>query len=61
MYDKAASRYEDGLKAILKSISTKGGTKNRDKVNERLGRLRSATLLSRTIMRSHSPTMKRML
>ena len=40
MYDKAASRYEDGLKAILKGISTKGRTKKRDRVNERLGRLK---------------------
>ena len=40
MYDKAASCYEDGLKAILKGISTKGGTKKRDRVIERLGRLK---------------------
>lgn len=40
MYDKATSRFEDGLKAILKGITSKGGTKKRDKVNERLGRLK---------------------
>jgi transposase len=40
MHDKAASRFEDGLKAIRKGISSKGGTKKRDKVNERLGRLK---------------------
>ncbi|MGN1253939.1 MAG: IS1634 family transposase [Prevotella sp.] len=40
MYDKATSRFEDGLKAILKGITTKGGTKTRDRVNERLGRLK---------------------
>lgn len=40
MYDKATSRFEDGLKAILRGITSKGGTKNRDKVNERLGRLK---------------------
>lgn len=40
MHDKAASRFEDGLRAIKKGIDTKGGTKRRDRVNERLGRLK---------------------
>jgi transposase len=40
MHEKAATRFEDGLKAIKKGITTKGGTKKRDKVNERLGRLK---------------------
>lgn len=40
MRDKAASRFEDGLRAIMKGIGSKGGTKRRDRVNERLGRLK---------------------
>ena len=40
MHDKAATRFEDGLKAVLKGITSKGGTKKRDKVNERLGRIK---------------------
>lgn len=40
MHDKAASRFEDGLRAIKKGIDTKGGTKRRNRVNERLGRLK---------------------
>lgn len=40
MHDKAASRFEDGLRAIMKGIRSKGGTKRRDRVNERLGRLK---------------------
>ena len=39
MHGKASSRFEEGLKAIQKGIMAKGGTKKRDKVNERLGRL----------------------
>ena len=40
MHGKASSRFEEGLKTIQKGIMTKGGTKKRDKVNERLGRLK---------------------
>lgn len=40
MHDKASLRYEEGLKAIKKGILSKSGTKRRDKVNERLGRLK---------------------
>lgn len=40
MHEKAGQRFEDGLKAIAKGLNSKGGTKKRDKVNERLGRLR---------------------
>lgn len=40
MHGKASNRFEEGLKAIQKGIMTKGGTKKRDKVNERLGRLK---------------------
>ena len=40
MHGKASNRFEEGLKAIQKGIITKGGTKKRDKVNERLGRLK---------------------
>ncbi len=39
MHDLAAKRYEEGLEAIKAGIEKKGGTKNRDAVNARLGRL----------------------
>lgn len=40
MHAKAGQRFEDGLEAIARGIKSKGGTKKRDKVNERLGRLK---------------------
>lgn len=39
MYEQACKRYEEGLEAIRKGIQTKGGTKKRDAVNKRLGKL----------------------
>ena len=39
MHDQACSRYEQGLDAIKAGIMRKGGTKKRDAVNARLGRL----------------------
>jgi transposase len=39
MHEQAAERYEQGLEAIKAGISKKGGTKGRDAVNARLGRL----------------------
>ena len=39
MHAQAASRYECGLEAIKAGIAKKGGTKSRDAVNNRLGRL----------------------
>ena len=39
MYEQACKRYEEGLEAIKKGILTKGGTKKRDAVNKRLGKL----------------------
>ena len=39
MHDQAARRYEEGLEAIRTGIAKKGGTKSRDAVNNRLGRL----------------------
>lgn len=39
MYEKACQRYEEGLKSIRRGIMTKGGTKRRDAVNRRLGKL----------------------
>jgi len=39
MHDQAARRYEEGLEAIKVGIAKKGGTKKRDAVNARLGRL----------------------
>ena len=39
MHDQACSRYEQGLDAIKSGIKKKGGTKKRDAVNNRLGRL----------------------
>jgi transposase len=39
MHDQAAKRYEEGLEAIRAGIMKKGGTKKRDAVNKRLGRL----------------------
>ena len=39
MHDQACSRYEQGLDAIKAGIIKKGGTKKRDAVNNRLGRL----------------------
>ena len=39
MHDQACRRYEEGLEAIRAGITKKGGTKGRDAVNARLGRL----------------------
>ena len=39
MYEQACKRYEEGLEAIKKGILTKGGTRKRDAVNKRLGKL----------------------
>ena len=39
MHEQAARRYEEGLEAIRAGITKKGGTKIRDAVNNRLGRL----------------------
>jgi len=39
MHEQAARRYEEGLEAIRAGITKKGGTKSRDAVNNRLGRL----------------------
>ena len=39
MHGQACSRYEQGLEAIRAGILKKGGTKKRDAVNNRLGRL----------------------
>ena len=39
MHDQACRRYEEGLEAIRIGITKKGGTKLRDAVNARLGRL----------------------
>lgn len=39
MWDQACSRYEEGLKVIRRGIERKGGTKKRDAVNRRIGRL----------------------
>lgn len=39
MYDQACKRYEEGLESIRAGIMTKGGTKKRDAVNNRLGKL----------------------
>ena len=39
MHEQAAKRYEEGLEAIRAGITKKGGTKSRDAVNNRLGRL----------------------
>lgn len=39
MYEQAYKRYEEGLSNIQKGIVKKGGTKKRDAVNRRLGKL----------------------
>ena len=39
MYERASKQYEMGLELIKKGIMTKGGTKLRDAVNRRLGKL----------------------
>jgi transposase len=39
MHEQACKRYEEGLEAIRIGITKKGGTKGRDAVNARLGRL----------------------
>ena len=39
MHEQAANRYEQGLETIKAGIAKKGGTKSRDAVNNRLGRL----------------------
>jgi transposase len=39
MHEQACSRYEQGLEAIRSGIAKKNGTKSRDAVNNRLGRL----------------------
>ncbi|GHU74120.1 hypothetical protein FACS189413_18820 [Bacteroidia bacterium] len=40
MYERSCALFEDGLKAIEAGLNKKGGTKKRDKVNERIGRLK---------------------
>jgi transposase len=39
MYQQFIIRYEEGLALIVKGITTKGGVKKYDKVNQRIGRL----------------------
>ena len=39
MYKLFCTRYEEGLKLIVKGITSKGGIKKYDKVNQRIGRL----------------------
>lgn len=39
MYEQARKRYEQGLEAIKNGLLSKGGTKKRDAVNKRIGRL----------------------
>ena len=39
MYEQACQRYEEGLECIKAGIAKKGGTKKRDAVNKRLGKL----------------------
>ena len=39
MYEQACKRYEEGLESIKAGIGKKGGTKKRDAVNKRLGKL----------------------
>jgi hypothetical protein len=39
MYRQFMSRYEEGLALIIKGITSKGGVKKYDKVNQRIGRL----------------------
>jgi hypothetical protein len=39
MYSQFCSRYEEGLMQIRKGITTKGGVKKYDRVNQRIGRL----------------------
>ena len=39
MYDRTCQRYEDGLEAVKAGILKKGGTKKRDAVNKRIGKL----------------------
>lgn len=39
MYEQACKRYEEGLESIRAGIMKKGGTKKRDAVNNRLGKL----------------------
>ena len=39
MYERACKGYEEGLEAIRRGIMGKGGTKRRDAVNRRLGKL----------------------
>jgi transposase len=39
MYQQFSARYESKLALIVKGITTKGGTKKYDKVNQRIGRL----------------------
>lgn len=43
MADREEALYVDGLNAIKEGLAKKGGTKKRDKVNERLGRLNART------------------
>lgn len=40
MYERSCTLFEDGLKAIEAGLNKKGGTKKRDNVNERVGRLK---------------------
>lgn len=39
MYEQACQRYEEGLNAIKSGVEKKGGTKKRDAVNNRIGKL----------------------
>ena len=39
MYNQFCARYEEGLALIVKGITSKGGVKKYDKVNQRIGRL----------------------
>jgi len=40
MYNQFAQRFEEGISGIQKGITSKGGTKQTDKVWERIGRLK---------------------
>jgi len=39
MYERFSTRYEDGLASIVKGVTTRGGVKKYDRVNQRIGRL----------------------
>ena len=57
MADREEALYVDGLNAIKEGLAKKGGTKKRDKVNERLGRLNARTAPPTSIMMSSWSTM----